>query len=245
MLTLKGLEQRFGSWRLSPLAGHFPRGEITALVGPPGAGKTVLLKTLAGLIPMAGGTLSLDGRVLNTRSGEARDAWRQRVGMAFQNNALFDGLSIFENVAFPLRYNRADDQKVTEAVRNRLEHVGLWDAAQKYPHEVSGGMQRRVGLARATVRPTDIGLFDDPTAGLDPQTAADICRLIQDLTTSLSMATVIVSNDVPILLSLASRVLVLWDGVVRFWGPLTGLQACEDPDVHRFLMLPSASGQQA
>jgi phospholipid/cholesterol/gamma-HCH transport system ATP-binding protein len=195
------------------------RGEILGLIGPPESGKSVLLKTLAGLIAPASGAVELASA---------------DVGMSFQNDALFDAMTVFENVAFPLRRRRVAADEIARRAGARLDDVGLADSAHELPSEISGGMRKRAGIARATVIEPRIGFFDDPIAGLDPLTGARILDLIVALRDRLQMATIIVSNDLPVLLPVCSRVVMLHAGRVVYDGAPDGLTSSPRPEVVQF-----------
>ena len=150
-----------------------------------------------------------DGARVDHLEGEALAAWQRRIGMSFQNDALFDAMTVHDNVAFPLRRRRLPPDEIRARVRARLAEVGLAEAADSLPSEISGGMRKRAGIARATVIDPELGLFDDPIAGLDPVTGGLILDLIVGLTASLGMATVIISNDLPVLLPVCQRVVML------------------------------------
>jgi len=187
------------------------RGEIVGLIGPPESGKTVLLKSLAGLIqPTHGSIRSHDMKLRYDH--HALVAWQSRIGMAFQNDALFDAMTVFDNVAFPLRRLRRPEEEIRKRVAARLASVGLDDCHDRSPSEISGGMRKRVGIARATVIEPEVGLFDDPIAGLDPVTGARILDLIVGLNRTLQMATVVISNDLAVLLPICNRVVMLHEG---------------------------------
>lgn len=209
-------------------------GVIVGLVGPPEAGKTVLLKALAGLVPLDAGVIELGGVRVDDAPGEARHQWRQRIGMSFQNDALFDALTVYENVAFPLRRRRLPEDEIDLRVTARLREVGLAAAAELLPADISGGMRKRVGIARATVIAPQIGLFDDPIAGLDPVTSGRILDSIVELTATLSMSTVIVSNDLPVLFPVCSRVIMLHRGEVVYCGTPDGMVTAPRPEVVQF-----------
>ena len=162
--------------------------------------------------------------------------WQRNVGMAFQNDALFDSMSVFDNVAFPLRRRNVDESEIETRVMARLEDVGLSDAAQKYPGDISGGMRKRVGIARATIAQPGIGLFDEPTAGLDPLTSEQTLDLIVEQSKRLDAPTIIVSNDLAVLFPICERVVMLHDGDVVFDGTVDEISVCEIPVVKQFLL---------
>lgn len=211
------------------------RGETLGIIGPPASGKTTLLKALAGLVDLSGGEIYADQKRVDAGPERSRWRWRQRIGMAFQNNALFDGLSVFENVAFPLRMRRVNEDDIQRRVYARLTDVGLREAGDKLPEELSGGMRKRAGIARATIAEPEIGLFDDPIAGLDPLSASKILELVLHLGRSLGMTTAIVSNDLAVLLPICTRVLMLNEGRVAYDGPPDALASSERPDVVQFV----------
>lgn len=207
--------------------------ELVGLIGPPEAGKTVLLKTLAGLLLPTAGELVFRGEPVDL-GGDLRSL-RLRIGMAFQNDALFDSLTVFDNVAFPLRRRRLPEPVVRERVTSRLADVGLDAAADKLPADVSGGMRKRVGIARATVIDPEIALFDDPVAGLDPLTGGRILELIVAMTERLGMATVVVTNDLPVLLPICASVVMMRGGRIIYEGTPSGLTTAPDPAVRQFV----------
>jgi len=214
----------------------FKPGERCGLIGPPESGKTVLLKVIAGLIEPAAGQV-VAGEMTLSHGDDLRLAdWQRNVGMAFQNDALFDSMSVFDNVAFPLRRRNVDESEIETRVMARLEDVGLSDAAQKYPGDISGGMRKRVGIARATIAQPGIGLFDEPTAGLDPLTSEQTLDLIVEQSKRLDAPTIIVSNDLAVLFPVCERVVMLHDGDVVFDGTVDEISVCEIPVVKQFLL---------
>jgi len=211
------------------------RGMILGLIGPPGSGKTTLLKVLAGLVELQHGSLHLDGERIDQLAQAERARWQQRVGMAFQNNALFDRLSVFDNVAFPLRRRGLDEETVAGAALLRLEQVGLIEARAKLPSELSGGMQKRLAIARATVHDPEIGLFDEPIAGLDPASAAQILDLIASLAARTAMAAVIATHDLKELLPICNRVVMLFEGRLAYEGTPAEIARSRQPEVAQFV----------
>lgn len=205
---------------------------ITAVIGPPGAGKSVLLKAIAGLNALDSGAVRFgDASLADTPILQ----WQRRVGMAFQNDALFDAMTVFDNVAFPLRRRGVAEDEVADRVHGMLEQVGLAAARDKLPAEISGGMRKRCGIARAVVVQPSIGLFDDPTAGLDPETSDTIFELIVGQARDLDGVCVIVSNELPSLLAVADDVHVLHEGRAIFSGDPDAVARCTDPVVHQFV----------
>lgn len=209
------------------------RGEIVGVIGPAACGKTTLLKAIAGLLDLTSGRVAFDG---NTVVDEAQtaDGWQRRLGMTFENDALFDALSVFDNVAFPLRQRGAGEREVQGRVAQALADVGLADLGGLAPAQLSGGMRKRAGVARATVFRPDVGLFDEPIAGLDPATSAAILRLIVTMTRELRMHTLVVAHDLGALLPVCDRILMLCAGATLYDGPPEGLRASSDARVVQF-----------
>ncbi len=206
--------------------------EVVGLIGPPGAGKTTLVKVLAGLVEPSGGEVRWDGNPVSPGGDLA--GWRRRIGMSFQNDALFDSLSVFENVAFPLRRRRLPEAEIVSRVSARLDDVGLAAAGDAFLGALSGGMRKRVGIARATVIDPEVGLFDDPVAGLDPLTGGRILDLVVSMTERLGMAALVVTNDLPVLLPICRRVVMLHEGRVVYEGAPDGLARSPRPEVVQF-----------
>ncbi|MEO1171848.1 MAG: ATP-binding cassette domain-containing protein [Myxococcota bacterium] len=226
-LRVEGLGVEFdGASVLEDVSFESRPGQITAIIGPPASGKTVLLKAVAGLVRPACGIIS-HNRMTVSGSRE----WQRRIGMAFQNDALFDAMTVAENVAFPLR--RAGASDADDRARAMLERVGLAHAAGKLPSEISGGMRRRCGIARAAIVDPAIGLFDDPSAGLDPETSDQIFELIR--TQAADNVCLVVSNALPSVLAVANQVLMLHRGRVEFVGTPEEIGRAEHPVVHQFV----------
>ena len=210
---------RHGETVLSEVEFNLQRGECVGLIGPPEAGKSLLLKVIAGLVRFTTGEIRADGVPVVIPSRAPPSAWQRRIGFSFQNNALFDAMTVYDNVAFPLRRRQFSEAEVRRRVQASLRDVDLLSSAEALPHMLSGGMQKRVGIARATVIAPDVGLFDDPVAGLDPQTAAILMDMLSRLTVELNMATLVVSNDLDVLLPHCRHVLMLCAGRLFYDGP--------------------------
>ncbi len=232
MIVAQGLGvHRFGRWLLQDISFALQAGEVVGLIGPPEAGKSTLLKALGLLQPYQQGRLQLQG---SPASAANAAALQQHLGFSFQNNALFDAWTVQDNVAFPLRFRGLAEAAWAPRVRQRLEEVDLWAARAQLPKALSGGMQKRLGVARATIAAPRLGLFDEPIAGLDPQTAGRILRLLRQLAAALQMATVIVSNDLDALLPHCSRVLMLCGGRLIYDGPAAALGQSRRAEVVQF-----------
>jgi phospholipid/cholesterol/gamma-HCH transport system ATP-binding protein len=224
-----------GNLALSSISLNLKAGERCGLIGPPEAGKTVLLKVIAGLIEAASGVIRSKNETLAFKDELALSGWQRNVGMAFQNDALFDSMSVFENVAFPLRRRLVAESDIHRRVMGRLDDVGLKDAAPRFPGDISGGMRKRVGIARATIADPQIGLFDEPTAGLDPLTSELTLELIVEQSRRLKASTVIVSNDLAVLFPVCERIMMLHEGRVVFDGTVEAISMSEAPVVKQFL----------
>lgn len=209
-------------------------GEIISLLGGSGSGKSVLLKELIGLTkPDRGNIIVMDKNVTQLREDDLIKL-REHVGMLFQGSALFDSLTVFENVAYPLREHlKLTEEEIKERVAEKLKLVGLSGIETKMPAELSGGMKKRVGLARAIATEPDIILYDEPTTGLDPITAQRINELIIELRRKLGITTIVVTHDLHCVKTVSDRIAMLYDGkilTVGTWEQLatSGLQAVKD-----------------
>lgn len=235
MIAVHGVHKRFGPRVL--LHGvdlDVPAGSSLGIIGPAGSGKSVLLKLLCGLIPVDAGRILIDGRDIAGLGERDLGPIRRRIGMLFQNNALFDFMTVAENVAFPL-VRRGEQGDIAERVRERLRRVGLAGQEDRMPSELSGGMKKRVGIARATVARPDIVLYDEPTAGLDPVTTAKIYDLIRDDQRDTGCTVVAVSSDVDALRAFADRIAMLQGGCIQYIGPAADIDAADSPAVRQFV----------
>lgn len=215
---------------------EIPDGAIYAIIGGSGAGKSCLLKHLIGLLRADKGEVWVDGEQISALRGRALNRVRARFGMLFQGGALFDSLSVYDNVAFPLREKtRLSEEDIREKVQERLAQVGLPGAEQKFPSELSGGMRKRAALARALVSEPEILLFDEPTTGLDPIRVNAIHQLILDLHHLLHFTAVVVSHEIPEIFSLATHVAMLHKGEIVAAGTAAEMQASTNPVVQQFI----------
>ena len=212
------------------------KGETVAVMGISGAGKSTLLKCLGGLLRPASGQV-LIGDTDIARMREARlDAVRIKIGMVFQYAALFDSLNVYENVSFGLRrHTKMSEEEIAEAVRTRLAIVGLPRTEKLMPSELSGGMQKRVGLARALALDPEIVLYDEPTTGLDPITAAAIAELIVKARDELGVTSVLVSHDIPTIKRVSSRIAMLHHGRIVAAGTVAEMERHPNPAVTQFM----------
>lgn len=213
-----------------------PRQRITSIIGLSGAGKSVMLKHMIGLIRPDRGQVLVDGVDLSRLSREELYKVRGRFGMLFQGGALFDSLTVYENVAFPLREKTAlEEDEIRERVLQRLAQVGLEGARGKYPDELSGGMVRRVALARAMVTDPEIILFDEPTTGLDPIIRNSILNLICHTYHRHCFTMVMISHDIPEIFQWSHYVVVLHDGKVVEAGPTAEVVRSANPLVQQLI----------
>jgi phospholipid/cholesterol/gamma-HCH transport system ATP-binding protein len=237
MISLRNVHKSFGSQKvLDGLDLDIPAGKITAIIGPSGEGKSVLLKHLIGLLQPDSGTVEVDGEsILNLRRSELNRI-REKFGMLFQNVALFDSMTVFENVAFPLEEKTSFSKaEIRAKVLSALEDVGLKNIDNKFPDELSGGMKKRVGLARAVVLSPKIILFDEPTTGLDPIIKRAIHQLIKDTHTKFGFTAVIVSHEIPEIFDVAQNVAMLFRGKILQHGTPEAIINSADPAIRQFI----------
>ena len=212
------------------------RGTTLAVMGGSGAGKTVLLRIIAGLVRPDSGEVSLFGTRIDRMREEAMLALRRRTGFVFQGAALFDSLSVLENVAFPLReHTTLSLGEITDRVHRFLALVGLPDTDGLLPAELSGGMRKRVGIARALVMEPEVVFFDEPTAGLDPTNARVVAELIAELRTGVCDTAIVVTHDIEFADMVADRMAILYHGRFAGLGPPAEIHRSANPDVRRFL----------
>jgi phospholipid/cholesterol/gamma-HCH transport system ATP-binding protein len=212
------------------------KGEVMALMGRSGYGKTVLLRNMMGLLRPDRGRVLIDGMDIHRIKGAQKKAIKEKFGVLFQGGALFDSLTIFENVAFPLREKtKMKESEIRDRVMNELEQVGLLGSEDKYPAEISGGMRKRVALARAIIMNPEIVFFDEPTTGLDPITAKSIHQLIASTHRRLKFTAVLVTHDVPEIFSIVDRYALLHDGVIVSVGTPDEAFESDNPIVREFL----------
>ena len=212
------------------------RGEITAVMGPSGTGKTTLLRLLMGAIRPSSGEITVFGENVAALNRAGLFALRRRVGMLFQNGALMSDLSVFENVAFPLRaHTRLPQPLLRRLVLMKLQAVGLRGAAEMAPSSLSGGMARRVALARAIVMDPELLIYDEPFVGLDPISLGVILRLIQTLNATLGITSIVVTHDVQEISSIAHQSFLLASGRAAAAGSPAELRATDAPVVNQFM----------
>jgi phospholipid/cholesterol/gamma-HCH transport system ATP-binding protein len=212
------------------------RGEVTAIMGPSGTGKTTLLRLITGQLRADAGQVLVEGRDVAGLSRRELYALRRRIGMLFQNGALLTDLDVFENVAFPLReHAKLPERLVRNIVLSKLHAVGLRGAARLHPQQLSGGMSRRVALARAIVMDPQLLLYDEPFAGLDPISMGVVLRLIKSLNDALDISSVVVTHDVREVSQIADSSYILSGGQVVASGTPSELREHPSPVVHQFM----------
>jgi phospholipid/cholesterol/gamma-HCH transport system ATP-binding protein len=211
-------------------------GERLVIIGRSGGGKSVLLRHIMGLLQPDSGRVLYQGTNLSELSEEALNPYRREIGMLFQNGALFDSMSVEDNLAFPLlEGGKKPGAEMREKVRESLEMVDLPGQEKKMPSELSGGMKKRVALARAVISRPKLMLYDEPTTGLDPIVADSINRLILRLSQRLGMASIVVTHDMVSAYLIADRICYLHEGKIYFQGTPAEIQASEDPLVKKFV----------
>jgi phospholipid/cholesterol/gamma-HCH transport system ATP-binding protein len=236
-IEVRDLRKRFGNQQvLDGVTLDFSRGQITTIVGPSGSGKTVLLKHLNLLLRPDSGTITIFGIEVTTLRGREIDKVRENIGMLFQAGALFDSMTVFENVAFPLveKTNLAEEE-IANRVHETLKAVGIVGMDDKYPSELSGGMQKRVALARALIHSPKILMLDEPTTGLDPARTGAIHRLIRETQQKFGLTVVMVSHDVPQVFEICDRVGFIHQGKMRVYGSPQEVTSAHDEVFDQFL----------
>jgi phospholipid/cholesterol/gamma-HCH transport system ATP-binding protein len=236
-IRITGLKKSFGAQKiLQGVNLTIKHGETVVLIGPSGEGKSVLLKHIIGLIHPEEGTVELDGVDLCSLNERKLVSFRRRMGYLFQNAALFDSLTVAENVAFPLKEaglrNKAEiEQRVHEA----LDLVELEEHKNKMPINLSGGMRKRVGIARAIIGKPECILYDEPTAGLDPIVTDVIDQMILRLQKRFKVTSIVITHDMSSVFKIADRVVMLKNGVVSFTGTAEELRNSPEPDIQNFI----------
>lgn len=237
MIEVRDLKKSFGAQKvLDGVSFKIEPGESVAIIGRSGCGKSVLLKHIIGLIRPDSGEVIIDGEHINSLDERELLQVRRKFGMLFQSAALFDSLDVFENISFVLRREgRHSEKEIAERVEEVLEMVELPGIQHKKPSELSGGMRKRVGLARAIVYKPEILLYDEPTTGLDPIVSDSIDQLIVRVRERLKITTVVVTHDTRSMRRVAQRILMMVGGKIYAAGPPEEIFSSEDPVVHRFV----------
>lgn len=237
MITIESINKRFGDKHvLVDVSLEIFEGETLAIIGRSGSGKTVLMKHIIGLMQPESGRVTVDGTDINQISYAELRRVRRQFGVLFQGGALFDSLSAFENVAFPLRtFTSMDEREIEKEVHVCLEMVDLVDVGSKMPAELSGGMKKRVALARAVALKPRYILYDEPTSGLDPETSNTIDELIKGLTDQLNVTSIVITHDMHSVLSIADRAALIYMGRMHWVGSIQELHSSDDQVLNDFV----------
>ena len=215
---------------------RIPRGKVTAIIGPAGGGKTTLLRLMGGQLRAKSGALLFDGQDLTPMNQAQLFEARRRMGMLFQFGALFVDISVFDNVAFPLReHTNLPEALIRDIVLMKLNAVGLRNARDLMPSEVSGGMARRIALARAIALDPELVMYDEPFSGLDPISLRTAAKLIRELNDAMGLTSVFVSHELTETLAIADHVVILNQGKVSFEGNVNDVRNCKDPLVYQYI----------
>ena len=237
MIEVKNLHKSFdGEEILKGINFVFETGKTNLIIGQSGSGKSVLLKSMLGLFKPEEGTIEYDGKAYSSFTDEEQRDLRKEVGMLFQGGALFDSMTVEENVMFPLRmFTKQRKRELKSRVAEVLERVNLNGSENKYPSEISGGMQKRVAIARAVVNKPKYLFCDEPNSGLDPTTATVIDNLIQEITRENNMTTVIITHDMNSVLEIGENIAFLKDGVLAWKGDKDQIFKTDDKTVTDFV----------
>ncbi|MEO8452627.1 MAG: ATP-binding cassette domain-containing protein [Gemmatimonadota bacterium] len=236
MIRFSSVEKRFGSKTvLDGFSLDIPDGRTTVLLGYSGSGKSVMLKHIVGLLDPDEGTVEVDDQIVHELDRDALATLRGTIGYVFQFAALFDSMTVAENIRLALENRRLDEDAIVARVDESLQLVDLSDAGDRYPAELSGGMKKRVGIARAiALRPRYI-LYDEPTTGLDPVTAAIMDELMVRTKRELGVTGVVVTHDMRSAFTVGDRIAMLYQGRVRQVGSVEEIKATDDPVVRQFI----------
>ncbi len=238
VIELQNISLAFATPILEEVSFVARKGETICIVGESGTGKSTALKLILRLLVPDKGCVNIDGEDITHLTFEEALEVRQRIGMVFQGAALFDSMSVFENVAYPLReHTKLSDDEIEQRVREKLEFVDLEPdkVMDQLPSELSGGMRKRVGIARGMANNPEIMLYDEPTSGLDPLTTGTITRLIKKLQRELDVTSVVVSHDIRSVFNMATKVAVLNERRIAFFGTPEEMAASDDPYIRDFL----------
>jgi phospholipid/cholesterol/gamma-HCH transport system ATP-binding protein len=237
MIEIVNLRKGFGRQGvLNGLNLRILNRELVAVIGQSGGGKSVLLKHLIGIIRPDGGKILIEGVDITTVVGRELDRVREKFGVVFQEGALFDSLTVYENIAFPLREKtRMGHDEIDARVAQALEDVGLREMGTKYPAEISGGMKRRVALARALITEPRIVLFDEPTTGLDPIISSSIHKLITKTHKKYGFTGLIISHEIPEIFDVADKIAMLYNGTIIETGTPEEFRNSDNPYVRQFV----------
>lgn len=237
VISIRNLYKSFGrNLVLNGFNLDLKRGENLAVLGKSGSGKSVLIKCIIGLLTPDEGTINVLGQSIPDLSQDELDRTRVRIGFLFQSNALYDSMTVKENLEFPMRrhWMSADKKKAEAKIAEALENVGLLHTLNMMPVELSGGMRKRIALARTLILKPDIILYDEPTTGLDPITAREISTLMNNIQKKYNTSSIIISHDMNCIKITADRIIILMNGIAYAVGTYDELVASADPEVKQF-----------
>ncbi|NQU81582.1 MAG: ATP-binding cassette domain-containing protein [Bacteroidetes bacterium] len=237
VIEIENLKKAFeGKEILKGINLHLPREENLAICGKSGIGKSVLIKCMVGLMQPDSGKINVLGKDMMNPSLEDMEFIRSKIGFVFQGSALYDSMSVRENLSFTLKRSAFSGSQtaITKRVEEVLESVGLVEAIDKMPEELSGGMKKRVGLARTLIKNPEIILYDEPTTGLDPATSMEISEMILDVRKSQKATSIIITHDINCVRMTSDRVLIIRDGLIYKEGTFEQFQSSDDPWISSF-----------
>lgn len=237
LIQIEHLKKRFGKTVLyDDLNLSVYKGEVLTIMGGSGSGKSVLLKLMLGLVAPTEGRILFSGKSINDLGAPELRELRKKIGMVFQGAALFDSLTVYENVAYPIREHfDYPEEKIAEIVAHKLELVGLPGIEKKMPSELSGGMTRRVGLARAIAIDPEVIFYDEPTAGLDPSNTNRIGKLIMSLQKHLTVTSVLVTHDMESAFAVSDRIAILLNKKIYYLGTVEEVKSSSNEKVQDFI----------
>ena len=238
LIEFRGITKRFGEKTILDKADlSIYENQITTIIGKSGSGKSVLIKHIIGLLSPDEGSILFNGMPVHNMKKKEWEGYRSRISYMFQNNALFDSMTVFENIALPLRQTtNLKKKEIEKKVLSRIEQMELSDAIRKYPAELSGGMQKRVALARALVTDPAIVLFDEPTTSQDPIRRNIILSMIAHYRKKFGFTAVLISHDIPDVFFISDRILLLWEGKIAFSGSYEEFSRLKHPMIDEFLV---------
>ena len=239
IVQIRGVTKSFGDNHvLRGVDLDVAEGGITVVIGPSGCGKSVLIKHVIGLLRPDSGQILVDGDDITKMSSREMVTVRRKFGMLFQQSALFDSMSVFDNVAFPLvEHTKTSRKRTAELVTQRLNQLGLVGIEDKFPAELSGGMRKRVGLARATILNPKIVIYDEPMTGLDPIMCENVEDMIQTAKRALNVTSLVVSHDLPSTFRMADKIAMLFDGRILVQGTSEEIRNSRVEIVRKFIYL--------
>jgi phospholipid/cholesterol/gamma-HCH transport system ATP-binding protein len=237
VISIKGLHKSFGELDiLKDISLDVFKGENVAVLGRSGAGKSVLIKILVGLLPPDKGIVKVLGKQVDKLSGKELDILRLRIGFSFQSSALYDSMNVRQNLEFPLTMNKKNltKQEITSAVEEALDAVGLKDKLNEMPSDLSGGQRKRIGIARTLILKPEIMLYDEPTSGLDPITSEEINELIREVQKKYNTSSIIITHDLTCAKETGDRVAMLLDGKFVKVGKFKEVFESDDKEIKKF-----------